>query len=109
MEQRDFTRIRSHLVATVTASDGEWSSLAPPGANCIEGATRDLALGGVFVSTAKPFVRGTRCRLRFRAGDEHSDVEFEGVVARVEPTGMGIRFIEIDTQAYDRLRRNLVD
>lgn len=86
-------------MATVTTLDGAR----------LEGATRDLALGGVFVETEAPLARGTRCRLRFSVGGERGEVEFECVVARVERGGMGVRFLEIDVNAYDRLRRTLAE
>jgi uncharacterized protein (TIGR02266 family) len=87
---------------TVPGGDGELSGL-----------TRDLATGGMFVSTEAPMPVGTAAHFVLQLGsdEEPADVEGEATVVWVrpeaggadQPAGMGMQFSRIEAPGEERL------
>jgi hypothetical protein len=95
MNRRDFDRLHHSVRATLQTSEGR----------LIEGHTRDLSLGGLFLETDEAPPRATRGVVRFhRAPDDPPCLEVSVVVSRTEEGGVGLRFIEIDVDLYRRIR-----
>jgi hypothetical protein len=70
--------------------------------------TRDLSLGGCFVKTAAPLAKGTRIRVRI----EHARTEFTAmgrVTDNVSADGMGVEFIEMESNDRATLEKWLAD
>jgi Tfp pilus assembly protein PilZ len=57
--------------------------------------TKDVSLGGVFISTHIPFKVGQQIRLVFNPGDSTGPVGILGKVARLSQEGIGVKFISI--------------
>ncbi len=87
---------------TVSGQDGELSGL-----------TRDIATGGMFVSTPTPMPVGTSAHFVLQVGsdDEPADVEGEATVVWVrpeaggadQPAGMGMQFSRVEPPGEERL------
>jgi Tfp pilus assembly protein PilZ len=58
--------------------------------------TKDISLGGVFISTHVPFKVGQQLRLVFNSADKTGPVGILGKVARLSPEGIGVKFISIN-------------
>jgi Tfp pilus assembly protein PilZ len=58
--------------------------------------TKDISLGGVFISTHIPFKVGQQIRLVFNSADNTGPVGILGKVARLSPDGIGVKFISIN-------------
>jgi PilZ domain len=70
----------------------------------VEGVTSDISMGGVFICTSKPFPSNAKIRMTLRRKDQK--VEALGVVRIVKPRiGMGIEFIDLESQYVEILRR----
>ena len=65
--------------------------------------TSDVSLVGCFMNTARAFPEGTRIRLRLTMDD--TSFTSLGVVARLQPMGMGVSFSEIKKEQMDLLRQ----
>ena len=65
--------------------------------------TSDVSLVGCFMNTARSFPEGTRIRLKLTR-DESSFTSL-GVVARLQPMGMGVSFSEIKKEQLELLRQ----
>ncbi|MCE2558010.1 MAG: PilZ domain-containing protein [Acidobacteria bacterium] len=101
---RESRRLLREVVVRLTASgqDGELSGL-----------TRDIATGGMFVSTPTPMPVGTSAHFVLQLGsdDEPADVEGEATVVWVrpeaggadQPAGMGMRFSRVEPPGEERL------
>jgi hypothetical protein len=73
----------------------------------VEGVTSDISMGGVFICTSKPFPSNAKIRMTLRRKDQK--VEALGVVRIVKPRiGMGIEFIDLESQYVEILRRWVV-
>ena len=69
-----------------------------------EGVTSDISMGGVFICTSRPFPSNARVRMTLTRKDQK--VEALGVVRIVKPRiGMGIEFIDLESQDHEVLRR----
>lgn len=79
--------------------------LAGPAAREV-GETRDLTLAGMFLATAVPFRVGDVLALEL--GLPGGAVTAEGVVVRIAPEGVGLRFSRVADAELRRLRRALV-
>ena len=87
---------------SVPGEDGELTAL-----------TRDIATGGMFVSTPAPMPVGTAVHfvLQLGSGDEPADVEGEATVVWVrpeaggadQPAGMGMQFTRVEPAGEERL------
>ena len=87
---------------SVPGEDGELTAL-----------TRDIATGGMFVSTPSPMPVGTAVHfvLQLGSGDEPADVEGEATVVWVrpeaggadQPAGMGMQFTRVEPAGEERL------
>lgn len=72
--------------------------------NRSEGVTSDISMGGAFICTSKPFPSNTRMRITMTRKDQK--VEALAVVRIVKPRiGMGIEFIDLDSNYHEVLRR----
>ena len=79
----------------------------------LSGLTRDIASGGMFVSTPEPMPVGTAVRFVLQLGsdDEPADVEGEATVVWVrseaggadQPAGMGMQFNRVEPPGEERL------
>jgi Tfp pilus assembly protein PilZ len=58
--------------------------------------TKDISLGGVFISTHIPFKVGQQLRLVFNSADNTGPVGILGKVARLSPEGIGVKFISLN-------------
>jgi Tfp pilus assembly protein PilZ len=58
--------------------------------------TKDISLGGVFISTHIPFKVGQQLRLVFNSADNTGPVGILGKVARLSPEGVGVKFISLN-------------
>lgn len=69
-----------------------------------EGVTSDISMGGAFICTSRPFPSSSRIRVTLTRKDQK--VEALGVVRIVKPRiGMGIEFIDLESQHHEMLRR----
>ncbi len=69
-----------------------------------EGVTSDISMGGVFICTSRPLPSNARVRITLTRKDQR--VEALGVVRIVKPRiGMGIEFIDLESQDHEVLRR----
>ena len=101
---RESRRLLREVAVRLTApgQDGELSGL-----------TRDIAAGGMFVSTPTPMPVGTSAHfvLQLRSDDEPIDVEGEATVVWVrpeaggvdQPAGMGMQFSRVEPPGEERL------
>ncbi|HWF39832.1 MAG TPA: PilZ domain-containing protein [Candidatus Acidoferrales bacterium] len=64
--------------------------------------TSDVSLVGCFMNTARAFPEGTRIRLKLTIDD--SSFTSLGVVARLQPMGMGVSFSEMKEDQSNVLR-----
>src|SRR5260370_7486153 len=70
-----------------------------------EGVTSDISMGGAFVCTSRPLPANSRIRVTFTRKDQK--MEALGVVRTVKPrTGLGIKFIDLQPQPHEVLRRS---
>jgi len=69
--------------------------------------TSDVSLVGCFMNTARAFPEGTRIRLRLTMDD--TSFTSLGVVARLQPMGMGVSFSEMKKEQSEVLRQWLLD
>jgi len=70
--------------------------------------TRDLSFGGCFVETAAPLAKGTRIRVRI----EHARAKFTAIAKvtdNVSADGMGVEFVEMETNDRAILEKWLAD
>ncbi len=101
---RESRRLLREVAVRLSAAgeDGELST-----------TTRDIATGGMFVSTSEPLPVGTAVRfvLQFGSDDEQGDVEGEATVIWVrpeaggpdQPAGMGMQFSRVEPGGEERL------
>ena len=68
------------------------------------GVTSDISMGGLFICTSKPLPSNTRLRITLTRKEQK--VEALGVVRTVKPRiGLGIEFIDLESQSHEVLRR----
>jgi uncharacterized protein (TIGR02266 family) len=68
--------------------------------------TRNIGVGGLFVSTPAPLPEGTPVRLRFTLPGHHAPMAVEAAVAWAEPLlGMGLRFLGLAPGEEAAIRR----
>ncbi len=74
-------------------------------------ATRDLSHSGVFIPGSHGLEPGQECRVKVRLGGAAAaggaELLLEGRVARVDSSGVAMRFLAMDAETYRHLR-NLV-
>lgn len=70
--------------------------------------TRNINEGGVFIETEKPLGLDEQVQLQFHLPAGAEPVKVSGRVVRVEQTGMGIEFDELDRAARERINRLVV-
>ena len=64
--------------------------------------TKDISLGGVFITTTVPSEVGEEIRILFKTRKKGS-VKILGRVVRVTPEGIGVRFISMDNDKKDAI------
>jgi len=95
-ERRESTRVPIRLRAEVYAGDTRVQSEK----------TRDLGMGGVYLPTARRLPLGTHCRVVLLLEGPSSDLEIQvdGQVVRVDPSGMAIAFTAMSVDSFHHLR-----
>lgn len=95
-DSREFTRVPIKVEAEIRAN----------GQTLFCHETRDVSMNGLFMTSDKPFERGTHgdISLILEGGMR---IEVKGVVEHSSPKGMGIRFTEIGLDSYSYLQ-NLI-
>lgn len=74
-------------------------------------ATRDISAGGIFLATDRVIAIGERVRVVVVHPETKGEFELAGEVVRVSeksartPAGLGIRFVDVDASARERLDR----
>lgn len=77
---------------------------------------RNLSLGGIFIETEKPLPTNTKLKVEFRLPEMNDPITADGVVvhtlgrrqnAQPAPSGMGIRFSELNSASRKRLESYL--
>ena len=71
----------------------------------ITGGTVDISLNGAFVKTSQTLPLNTPCILILKLHDDYSAtyLPFEGIVVRIDKDGMGIKFTQMDPEAFYHL------
>jgi hypothetical protein len=94
-DRRQFDRKR--LIVEIRFNGGDATGIA---------TTRDIGLGGLYMSTKADLKEGTLLSLRMQIGNE--DMIISGVVTYSDPGhGVGIRFHNLTPEAENLLRREL--
>ena len=70
--------------------------------------TRNINEGGVFIETRKPLGLEENVQLQFQLPGDEEPVKLSGRVVRVESSGMGIEFGELDSIARERINQLVV-
>ncbi|HAH06739.1 MAG TPA: hypothetical protein DCM05_09485 [Elusimicrobia bacterium] len=97
-EKRKFTRVSARLLA-----DTELDSEGPG----VFGRVRDISLQGAFIEGITSLAEGDSCRVVLIVGEAHEEARIRttSVVARVEDSGVGVRFEQIDVEGLPHLVR----
>lgn len=97
-ERRAFTRIRLDVPASLFLYQVDLRH---------DGVVTDLSLGGCYFPIPHHFSVGERCRfhMAFGEGLETEVVDVDGVIARSNTNGVGIRFVEVSPDTQSALRR----
>ena len=67
---------------------------------------RNISMSGVYVATTQPLDIGTKCSIEIKLHDKNNSLVIlllEGVVSRVDDTGQGVEFIDLDTDDIAKL------
>ncbi|MCP3984383.1 MAG: TIGR02266 family protein [bacterium] len=67
--------------------------------------TRNINEGGVFIATEQPLDLEELVQLQFQLPGDEQPVKLSGRVVRVESSGMGIEFGELDSAARERINQ----
>ncbi|MBW2242445.1 MAG: PilZ domain-containing protein [Deltaproteobacteria bacterium] len=70
--------------------------------------TRNINEGGVFIETEQPLGLEEQVQLQFQLPGDEEPVKLSGRVVRVESSGMGIEFGELDAIARERINQLVV-
>ncbi len=70
--------------------------------------TRNINEGGVFIETTQPLGLEEQVQLQFQLPGDEEPVKLTGRVARVEASGMGIEFGDLDVTARERINELVV-
>lgn len=72
----------------------------------VKGDSKDLSLKGVFIITQEKVPTGSPCSVSiFLSGTkEDIKIQIQGVVARIENTGLGIAFDSMDVDSFAHLK-----
>ncbi len=94
-KMREFSRVPVKIQVKLMV-DGEVAYSGP---------TDDVSMKGLFIKTDKRVPLGTKCDLVLFLDGATPPVEFhaKGKIQRHTDSGMGVRFSEIDLEAYDHL------
>jgi hypothetical protein len=95
IREREFTRNRVHVQATVHAPDG----------HVIPGHTEELSMNGLFVRCDEWLPEDSRCHVTLTLGDDEARIEVAARVANVTDSGMGLAFDEMDPESFAHLKR----
>ena len=95
--RREFTRVRTRIVAVVVAS----------GFETIHEVVRDVSMKGVFLEGLHAPPVGSECRIKLilTGLDVPTMIETSGRVVRVTPDGFGVDFAGVEISSFDHLRR----
>jgi hypothetical protein len=94
-ERRDSDRVK--LIVDVNFEGGEATGIAN---------TRDIGIGGLYMSTAAKLAVGDKLRMRMTIGHEPHDIR--GIVVYSDPgSGVGVRFMELSEDSKIALQNNL--
>jgi hypothetical protein len=94
IERRRAPRYRLITTAEVSAE----------GSNAtVNAKTSDVSLIGCFMNTTQSFPQGTKVKLKLQWND--SSFNSTGVVARLQPMGMGISFENVKAEQAETLRQ----
>jgi PilZ domain len=97
MERRRHPRYQVSLEIEVRESATSFSS---------RGSTTDVSLGGCYVATIFPLAVGSKIEFTMWAGED--SVRGRGTVQTCHPgVGMGIQFLDLDSEARIKLERHL--
>ena len=104
-DQRKHTRLLIDVSAEIVFDDGV----------TVEGRTKDMSFGGVFlVSPGEPVPaerEGGECRLRLNLGEEDEDpvhIEIQGMVVRCTGRGVGVQFRSTTIEGYWHFKNLMV-
>jgi len=72
----------------------------------IKGDSKDLSLKGVFIITKEKVPTGSPCSVSIFLSGTKEDIklQIQGVVARIENTGLGIAFDSMDVDSFAHLK-----
>jgi hypothetical protein len=100
-DQRRCSRVSAHLKATVSF-EGGWE---------VETTMVDLSMSGLFVEVLQAVPIGTACDVGLHVDRRRPGVtiNLHGRVARITPAGLGIEIGEFDRDAFDFLRKIVLD
>jgi hypothetical protein len=72
----------------------------------LDGSTRDLSLGGVFVNTDKKLALDTRCKVKVLLSGLNFPlfIEIDGRIVRTDESGIAIVFESMDLDSYTHLK-----
>ncbi len=95
MTTRQFSRVRFHVEATVTAAGRTFA-----------GAVENLSMNGMFVVTPERLPEGATAdiAISLTGTDPAITVSFCGKVSRTTEHGIGLLFEKIDLESYTHLR-----
>jgi hypothetical protein len=80
------------------------AELSAEGSNAtLKAKTSDVSLVGCFMNTAQSFPQGTKVKLKLQWND--NSFSSTGVVARLQPMGMGISFENMKKEQTEVLRQ----
>ena len=99
LNQRDFTRVETHIDAEIVLEGG------PPVACTVD----NVSLSGVMIAGGHGLPEGADCRVRLilRGAEPPIAIEATGHILRVRPDRCAIEFRAIDGDGFEHLR-NLV-
>jgi uncharacterized protein (TIGR02266 family) len=104
MEQREFERIPTDFLVTVTIRESELS---------LEGSSLNLSRGGMFIGMEDPLPKGTRVKLLLHMETQGETVLADATVAwtrpptpdRSRPPGIGVKFGELNQETLQAIDR----
>jgi hypothetical protein len=72
----------------------------------LDGSSRDLSLGGVFVNTDKKILLNTRCKVKILLSGLNPPLflEIDGKIVRTDASGIAIAFESMDLDSYTHLK-----
>ena len=98
--RREFTRVATTLTGKLSTSEISAT---------VSGQTKDISLGGLYLTCDTPLPIGTECKLVLFFGEPSNPmrIEAEGKVTRVDSAGVGVELTAVELGSFEHLR-NLV-